>query len=87
MGEFAKVIQPHLDAQGIEGPEGLASELKKAGVDREASEVRRWMSGDPGDAGAVDLAAMTRALGLGDEAARDVCDAFVRDARAQTALL
>jgi hypothetical protein len=47
MGEFAQVIQPHLEAHGLEGAEALARELRAAGVHRGASEVERWMQGDP----------------------------------------
>jgi hypothetical protein len=81
MGEFARVIQPHLDAHGIEGAEGLARELRAEGVHRGAPEVQRWMSGDPGHAGSRDVVAMESIFDLSEEEALAVWDAFVRDVR------
>ena len=83
MGEFAKVIQPHLDAHGIEGPEDLARKIRAAGEWRGAPEVRRWMSGDPSVAGYGDLFAIERIFDLNDEEAAAVEAAFIRDVRAQ----
>jgi hypothetical protein len=72
MGEFAKVIQPHLHALGIEGPEELARRPRGAGVHRGAPEVRRWMSGDPGVSGYGDLFTLERIFDLEDEESRAV---------------
>ena len=83
MGEFARVIQPHLDAHDIEGPEGLARKLRGADVHRGVPEVRRWMSGEPGYAGFRDLEALESILGLSDEESDAVEAAFRRDVRAQ----
>jgi hypothetical protein len=83
MGEFAKVIQPHLEAHGIEGPVELARRIREAGRFRGAPEVRRWMDGDPGSAGYGDLVAIQRAFGLDDEETDSVEEAFYRDLRAE----
>ena len=64
MGESAQVIQPHLDAHGIEGPEDLARKVRVAGVHRCAPEVRRWMDGEPRYAGFRDLDALEHILNL-----------------------
>jgi hypothetical protein len=83
MGEFARVIQPHLDAHSIEGPEELARKLRAAGVHRGAPEVRRWLAGEPRYAGYRDLEALERILNLNNEETDAVEGAFRHDARAQ----
>jgi hypothetical protein len=83
MGEFARVIQPHLEAHDIEGPVQLARKIREAGVHRGAPEVQRWMDGEIGVAGPRDLMALERILGLSDEESDTVLDAFRRDIRAQ----
>ena len=82
MGEFAKVIQPHLDEHGIEGPEDLARKIRAAGVFRGAPVVRAWMDGEPRHAGFRDLDALERILNLSDEESEAVEAAFIRDVRA-----
>ena len=82
MGEFARVIQPYLDAHGIEGPEELARRIRTTGVeDRGASEVEQWMSGDPVHAGPGDVLAMERIFGLSDEEVSTLQEAFMADVR------
>jgi hypothetical protein len=83
VGEFARVIQPHLEAHGIDGAEGLARKLREAGVHRGAPEVQRWMDGEIGVAGSRDLEALESILGLSDEETDAVLTAFRHDIRAQ----
>jgi hypothetical protein len=83
MGEFAKVIQPHLDAHGIEGPEELARRLREAGIPRGAKQVRGWMAGDPGNAGPRDVLVMERIFELSEKETDAVEEAFLRDVRAE----
>ena len=83
MGEFARVIQPHLNAHGIEGPEELARRIRAVGVHRGGPEVRRWMCGDPNHAGPQDVLAMERIFGLDDAETDAVEAAFGRDVRAR----
>ncbi len=83
LSEFARVIQPHLTAHGIEGAEELARRLQAAGVHRGTLEVQRWMCGDPGHADYGDLIALEGILGLSDEESEAVEDALYRDVRAK----
>jgi hypothetical protein len=82
MGEFARVIQPHLEGHDIDGAEDLARQLRAAGVHRGAPEVRRWMEGEPGHAGPRDLVAMESIFDLSEEEVAAVWDAFSQDVRA-----
>jgi hypothetical protein len=71
MGEFAQVIQPHLDAHVIEGPEDLVKKVWVAGAHRCAPEVcapevRRWMDGELRYAVFRDLEALEHILNLSD---------------------
>ena len=81
MGEFARVVQPHLDAHGIEGPEELARRLRADGELREAHEVEQWVSGNPVHAGPGDVLAMERIFGLSDEEVSALQEAFMADVR------
>jgi hypothetical protein len=83
MGEFARAIQPHLEALGVEGPEDLAKRIRVEGFFRGAPDVRRWMDGDPRRKGYGDLVAIQRTFDLSEEEVYEIEEAFYRDIRAQ----
>src|SRR3954447_16859620 len=83
MGEFAKMIQPHLDAHGIEDLGMLARKVRKEGWHVHPHQLERWMVGYTPMSSNVDIFYICHVLNLDPkkEEAKALSDAGYQDCR------
>jgi hypothetical protein len=79
MSEFAKTLQPHLEAHGITDLGVLARKLRDWRIHVHPRELERWMAGDVFQSTVVDAPAIGRVLGLSEEESYELFTAFHED--------
>jgi len=79
MSEFMRVIQPHLEAHGINDAEDLASRLRGVGLAKSDDQVERWFSGESQIITFVDIEGLEELLSLSSSEVDELLDALIED--------